>query len=188
MDDFGMDARIADRMGLDAQVETRRRAAAQGMARHRQFHGFVGRAGPLDGAFGELGHREPLPAVRRVPVFLQVLGLGNHHVDDAEIAGLERERRRIARREHRARRRQHGRCARRRRPARSRTARWSAPAPHRPPRRPRPPGAAAARAGAMRELVQLHAAPRRGSPRISAAQANDGLPSNDGPQMHHRLA
>ena len=104
MDDLRVHSRIADGVRLDAQVQPRRRAAAQGMARDGKRHRLLGRARPFDRAIAELGDREPLPAVRRMPVLLQVLGLGHHHVDHAEIAGLERERRRVARRKHGARR------------------------------------------------------------------------------------
>ena len=66
---------------LDAQVEPRRRAAAQGVARDGELDGLVGSARPLHGAATSLATAKRCQPLRRVSVLLQVLGLGDHHVD-----------------------------------------------------------------------------------------------------------
>ena len=93
---LGMDLRIADGTGVDdagsgAAGEPPRKAWLATAELDRRLSGARVH---LTAASASLATANSLPAVRRVAVFLKALGLGHHHVDRAEIAGLRPGRRR----------------------------------------------------------------------------------------------
>ena len=102
MDDFGMDAGVADGDGVDDQVEAGRRTAAQGMTDDRQLDRRFGRMRPAGRPIGELGDGAAVPAVRRMAILQKAFGFGDHDVDRADVAGLQHLDRVLRGRKHRA--------------------------------------------------------------------------------------
>ena len=167
VDDLGMDARIADGVVLDAQVEARRRTAAQGMARRPPARPAPrARASTGHGGVGELGDRERAAsrsARGDIPAGSRPRRPSCRSTPRSQA--LSADRRPVARRKHRARR---GEPADARVDAGERGFELrgaSAPAPRRPPLRPRPRlPLLQLLARAMGKLVQLQ---RRTAPRVA---------------------